>query len=71
MEVALTIVVLGMLVFLAHLLTLLFNRTKIPDVLFLSRYRALSWATSGRGYPSQIWRSRPNIHSRYIGYYPV
>jgi len=35
MEVALTIVVLGILVFLAHLLTLLFNRTKIPDVIFL------------------------------------
>jgi len=35
MDVALTIVVLGVLVFVAHLLTLLFNRTKIPDVLFL------------------------------------
>jgi hypothetical protein len=28
MDVALTIVVLGVLVFVAHLLTLLFNRTK-------------------------------------------
>jgi uncharacterized membrane protein len=35
MDVGLTIVVIGILVFLAHLLTLLFNRTKIPDVLFL------------------------------------
>jgi NhaP-type Na+/H+ or K+/H+ antiporter len=35
MDVALTIVVLGVLVFVAHLFTLLFNRTKIPDVLFL------------------------------------
>jgi len=35
MDVALTIVVLGILVFLAHLLTILFNRTKIPDVIFL------------------------------------
>ncbi len=35
MDVALTIVVLGIIVFLAHLLTILFNRTKIPDVLFL------------------------------------
>jgi Na+:H+ antiporter len=35
MDVALTIVVLGVLVFVAHLFTLVFNRTKIPDVLFL------------------------------------
>lgn len=35
MDVALTIVVLGIIVFVAHLFALIFNRTKIPDVLFL------------------------------------
>jgi len=35
MDLALTIAVIGLLVFLAHVLTLLFGRTKIPDVLFL------------------------------------
>ncbi|OGO02903.1 MAG: hypothetical protein A2Y59_06050, partial [Chloroflexi bacterium RBG_13_52_14] len=35
MDLALTITVIGLLVFLAHVLTLLFGRTKIPDVLFL------------------------------------
>lgn len=35
MDVGLTIVFLGLLVFLAHLLTIIFSRTMIPDVLFL------------------------------------
>jgi len=35
MDLALTIAVIGLLVFLAHILTILFGRTKIPDVLFL------------------------------------
>lgn len=35
MDLAVTIAVIGLLVFLAHVLTILFGRTKIPDVLFL------------------------------------
>lgn len=35
MDLALTIAVIGLIVFLAHVLTILFGRTRIPDVLFL------------------------------------
>jgi NhaP-type Na+/H+ or K+/H+ antiporter len=35
MDLALTIAVIGLLVFLAHVLTIFFGRTRIPDVLFL------------------------------------
>ncbi len=35
MDLALTIAVIGLLVFLAHVLTILFSRTRVPDVLVL------------------------------------
>lgn len=71
MDVALTILFLGILIFLGNVFSRLFTLTRIPDLLFLIGIGLLIGPVLGFVFPRILWDSRTDLHYGHARHYSL